>query len=1356
MEKYYKEKNIDELVQVNEFVSVKGKMIGDLTVKTWKNGEGENIIFVLNDGVRNLKCIIFANYRDYRKESLDMIKSYFVKGHFYALKGEMSLDVTFTNFNVTSCGIGNTNAPTMQLKIDAYEDITGKVGSRLDTDEIGRVEFKVISQYSTMQSITKEAAAIELTNRFNYRGLGFVEKGTVRGFPLIEQQFNQYKRVMVDKYKNNPSEANRRNVENIESMKLFYGVDFLISQNRYLHYLVNDEKLHEKNSEIIGENFLRNTKYLVFDIETTGILPFVHEIIEIGAVVVENGEVVKEFNKLIKPKNQISQRISNLTNITNKMVGQCEDEETALKQFYDFISDDEYVLVGHNARDFDLNFINVRSRMHKLDEKLNDFLLIDTMYLSKYVEEEVLHKQSKRKNYSLKGMLKKYGIKIENHHRAISDSLSTFKLFNKLLEEMSVNHKKLVECNEPLKSQLDTRFPQMVTLYALNREGMTFLNQLSSKVNTDTENRVLSWADVNVKGDRENILVVSNGFYCKDIFENLLNGKFTESVLDHYDVIGFNSPYSNHYYEDVPVETLKQLMKIVDNVCQKKNKTVISLGEVLCLHKYEEKYIDMLWFDNRAKVFLDKNLTIIRQYFDNKIQNGLPFSDMEKELYSKFIQGELKGDDLLNINIEGLKLKVEGGRFHPYIQNKELPRNNVYYKTTKELLLEFDFLGEERSREIVSTNTIQLLNRFSSFEVVPTHPLVKPRMLEGNEKEKMQQVIDRRLVELYGANVHEAVQERLALELEMVFKGGYEVVFYGSHLLVEESKRKGYLVGSRGSVGSMLLAYVLGISEVNPLPPHYQCETCREVEFCEAKTVLCGLDLPVIQCACGGLLKGNGFDIHWSSFMGYNGEKTPDVDLNFSSEVQKHIIDYITGLFGEGNIVRAGTISKLAEGKSKKIIWEYHKAKGNIAVETLMNRYENDASYFYELDEEGNLHPTDYIHFDEDNRNVLYIEKLKQGDNDEQLVEILTFDFDSLVFQETLDFLNGVAFSSGQHPGGMLVIPSELDVNYYSGITNSKDGYDAENITLQSEYKPFEDAILKFDILSQDDSTRLYYLEKETGVSVATINMYDANVIQEFALGHTEMISEFNTRYSTNVTMQVQPRNFSDLIAISGLTHGEGLWDDNAEVLLKEGKAISELITSRENFKKLLMHYGIEESLSNRIVEFIRKGKLHSEKNKATNLIEWQSYEQVLHEYQVERWLIESMKKVKYLYPLAHAAAYVINAYRLAWYKKYYPIAFAKVMINLSLADKKVEKTIFLMDSEQIDGLIRKYENPRTYYTLPTKIKGSAAEMYLMRWLFDNRIELLKADLDKSDTEKAVIEDGKIRLPLKLMPSKNK
>ncbi|WPK10270.1 exonuclease domain-containing protein [Lysinibacillus louembei] len=1352
MGKYYKEKSINEIVEENEFVSVSGKMVSDVTVKAWGSGKGENLIFVLNDGASNLKCIIFVRYEDHDKDSIETIKNFFVKGHFYELKGKTSLDETYTNFSITSAHIGNINVPTMQLQVDIEDckDITNDIGRRVDTDEIGRVEFKVISQYSTMQSIVKEAAAIELTNRFNYQGLGFVEKGTVRGFPLIEQQFNQYKKVMAEEYKNNPSKENQKRLENIEKLKMFYGVDFLVNQKRYLHYLVNSEKLHEKNSEITDEKFLRNVKYLVFDIETTGIFPLFHEMIEIGAIIVENGEVIKEFHELIKPTNKINQKISKLTNITNKVVAHGVDEETALRRFYEFIGDEKYILVGHNARDFDLNFINVRSRMYKLDEELNDFALIDTLYLSKFVEEEVLAQQRKRKNYSLKGMLKKYGIKIENHHRAVSDSLHTFKLFQKLLEDMEAHNKDLVACNEPLKTRLDMRFPQMVTLYALNREGLVFLNQLSSKVNTDTENRVLSWDDINVKGNRENILVVSNGFYCKDIFECLLNGKFDERVLDNYDVIGLNSPYSNHHYEDVPVATLKQLIKIVDGICQKQNKMVISLGEVLCLHKYEERYLDMLWFDNRAKIFLDKNVTIIQQFFDNKIQKGLAFTDTEQEIYNKFIQGELTGDDLLNIDIEDLKLEKQGGRFHSYIQNKELARKNVYYKSTEELLNEFDFLGTERVREIVSINTIKLLDRFSPYEIVPMHPLVKPSMLGGNEKEKMLEVVERRLKELYGEHVDKTVQDRLALELEMVYKGSYEVVFYGSYLLVEESKRNGYLVGSRGSVGSMLLAYVMGISEVNPLPPHYQCDTCKMLKFCGDEDVVCGFDLPIKRCACGGALKGNGFGIHWSSFMGYGGEKTPDVDLNFSSEIQKHMIDFITSLFGESNIVRAGTISTLAEGKSKKIIWEYHKAKGNIKVETLKERYDNDVSDFYELDDEGNLHPIDYIHFDKNNRSIIYIEKLKQEDNGEPLVEILAFDFDSLVFQETLDFLNGVAFSSGQHAGGMLVIPEELDVHYYSGITYSKDGYDASHVTLQSEYKPYEDAILKFDILSQDDSTRLYYLEKETGVSIADIDMYDSDVIQQFALGRTEMISEFNTNYSTNVTKQVSPQEFSDLVAISGLTHGEGLWDDNADVLLKNGKAIDELITSRENFKRLLIQYGIEETLSNQIVEFIRKGKLHNKKNSATNLIEWKKYEEILREYHVDEWFIQSIKKVKYLFPLAHAAAYVINAYRLAWFKKYYPLAFAKIMINLSLSDKDVDKRIFLKDREQIEALIKKYENPKTYYTLPNKTRESAAELYFMRWLFDNHIELLGVDENKSDAKIATIEDGKIRLPYML------
>ena len=326
----------------------------------------------------------------------------------------------------------------------------------------------------------------------------------------------------------------------------------------------------------LNGSILKNHKFLK--------LPIDMEVIEMLKILIElnkgirthfgtdNRNVFITQNELIKPKNKINQKISNLTNITNKMVEHCVDEETALRRFYEFIGDEEYVLVGHNARDFDLNFINVRSRMYKLNEKLNDFALIDTMYLSMYVEEKVLAKQRKRKTYSLKSMLKKYGIEIENHHRAVFDGLHTFKLFQKLLEDMEAHNKDLVGCNEPLKNQLDMRFPQMVTHYALNREGLTFINQLSSKVDTDTKNKVLSWDDINAEGHRENILVVSNGFYCKDIFESLLNGKFDERVLDNYDVIGFNSPYSNHHYEDVPAETLKRLIKIVDGICQNKIK----------------------------------------------------------------------------------------------------------------------------------------------------------------------------------------------------------------------------------------------------------------------------------------------------------------------------------------------------------------------------------------------------------------------------------------------------------------------------------------------------------------------------------------------------------------------------------------------------------------------------------------------------------------------------------------------------------------------------------------------------------------------------------------------------------------
>ncbi|MDD5945223.1 MAG: PolC-type DNA polymerase III [Clostridia bacterium] len=964
-------------------------------------------------------------------------------------------------------------------------------------------------------------------------------------------------------------------------------------------------------------------EYVVFDIETTGLNKEKCKIIEIGAVKIKNRKITDRYSTFIDPQEKLSDEIVELTNITDKMLEGQRTIDVVLPEFMDFVGD--AVLVAHNAS-FDTGFVRIKGEELGLGAMHNTIL--DTLELSRTLLKDL-------KKHKLDIVAKRLGVSLEGHHRAVNDAEATAEIFLKLVEMLEENDvHNLDDIN--IYSSRTVNYDKLKSYHTIilvkNLKGLRNLYELVSMSNLEYYHKQPRIPKSKLMQYREG-LIVGSACEAGELYRALLDTKpkeYIDNLVNFYDYLEIQPLGNNMFMIDSDRIPAVNSVEDIKNF----NRKIVQLGE-------------------------EHNKPVVATC-------DCHFIDPEDSVYRKILMYAKGFDDA----------------------EKQPP---LYFRTTEEMLREFYYLGEEKAKEVVITNTNLIADMIEKIKPVPDGTF--PPKIEGAE-EQIQQIAMDKAHSIYGDPLPDIVEQRLDKELKSIIKNGFSVMYIIAQKLVWKSNDDGYLVGSRGSVGSSFVANMTGITEVNSLPPHYVCPNCKYSDFEseEVKKVFMqggsGVDMPDKACPkCGTMMKKDGHDIAFETFLGFDGDKEPDIDLNFSGEYQQQAHAYTEVLFGKGHVFKAGTIGTLADktayGYVKKYIDDHNLTLHNAEINRLVNG------------------------------------------------------------------CTGVKRTTGQHPGGLMIVPKDKDIYEFCPIQHPADDVNSTIITTHFDYHSISGRILKLDLLGHDDPTFIRMLYDITGKNPQDVPLDDKATMSLFqspkALGLTPEqincptgtlgIPEFGTKFVRKMLVDTKPETFSDLLRISGLSHGTNVWVGNAQELIENGTiTLKETISTRDSIMSYLINKGLENKKAFKIMEKVRKGKGLAEDD-----IE------CMKEHDVPQWYIDSCLKIKYLFPKAHAAAYVMMAFRIAYFKVNYPEAYYATYFTVRAAED-FDYSCMCKGEDVAKAALKEIEAKGNDATAKEQNKATVLELVIE--FYERGFNFLPIDLYKSDARKFIVSPEGLIPPL--------
>ena len=971
---------------------------------------------------------------------------------------------------------------------------------------------------------------------------------------------------------------------------------------------------------------ISDEEFVVFDIETLGLNSHTNEIIEIGAVKIKGGRVTDRYSQLINPGRPIPYHISEITSITDDQVADKPKIDQVIGEFVKFVGD--AVLVAHNAP-FDMGFIKRDVKKYlNIDYKCS---VIDTLQMARDLFPDL-------KRFGLGDLNKALGLSLEKHHRAVDDSQATANMFIIFLDKYKEKGIEYVK-------DINTAFEVNVKKQALKNVMVLVKNQVGLK----NIYKLVSESHIKYFGNKK--------------------ARIPKSVLiENRDGLIIGSSLSAHFmnmgelvdlYLRSDFEKLEEAAKFYDYI------------ELLPKSTYNE----LIEKDGTGNLGSYEEIEKMNKYFyDLGKRLGILITASSNVHY-------------LDENEDIIRAILLYGSGTVYNARQYKVDNGFYFRTTNEMLNEFSYLGEDIAKETIIKNTNFIASQIEEIRPIPTG-FYPPKM--DNAEEIVRTMTYEKAYRIYGDPLPEIVAARLERELNAIINNGFSVLYLSAQKLVKKSLDNGYLVGSRGSVGSSLVAFMMGITEVNALYPHYICDNpeCKHSEFIEREGV--GIDLEDKNCPkCGQKYRKDGYSIPFEVFMGFKGDKVPDIDLNFSGEYQSEIHKYCEELFGKENVFKAGTISTLAEKNAEAYVRKYF--------------------------EDNKIETT--------RAEVIRLGRLCQG----------------------------AKKTTGQHPGGMVIVPQGNSIYEFCPVQRPANDETSSSTTTHYDYHVMDEQLVKLDILGHDDPTTIKLLQEYTDIEIKDIPLADPDTLKIFSstesLGVTPEqigseigtygIPEFGTGFVRGMLIETRPTTFAELVRISGLSHGTNVWLNNAQEFVRNGQAtLSQIITVRDDIMNYLIDQGLDNSDAFKIMEFVRKGKPKKE------IEAWEGHSAKMKEKGVPEWYIESCRRIEYMFPKGHAVAYVMMAMRIAYFKVHQPLAFYAAFLSRKADDFDIETmSKSILAKQKLDELSKE---PK----LDPKKKNEQAICEIVVEMEARGLQLLPVDIYLSHGTKFTIEDGKIRIPL--------